>query len=60
MFLLNFLGNKLTDGSEAVSLMRWALYATQGRFLVLVSLRGVSQPQGHSVAIRIRSVEKFQ
>jgi hypothetical protein len=29
-----------------------------GRFLVLISLKGLSQPQGHSVAGWIRSIEK--
>jgi hypothetical protein len=30
-----------------------------GRFLVLISVRGRIDPQGHSAAGRIRSIEKF-
>jgi hypothetical protein len=37
--LPHFLDNQLTDGGEVVSLT-WQLLFTQGRFLVLISIRG--------------------
>jgi hypothetical protein len=29
-----------------------------GRFVVLISVKGLSRPQGRSAAVRIRSIEK--
>jgi hypothetical protein len=51
-----FLDNLLTDSSEVASLVHWPPF-TPKRFLVLISVRGC-QTQGHSVAGRIRSIEK--
>jgi hypothetical protein len=54
--LPHFLDNRLTDGGE-VSLTHLPPF-TPGRFLVLISIRGWVEPQGHIAAGRIRSIEK--
>jgi hypothetical protein len=47
------LDNRLTDGNEVVSLTGPAAICTPGRFLVLISVKRLSRPQGHSEAERI-------
>jgi hypothetical protein len=54
----NFLENRFTDGGKIVSLMRRPPFTTQGRFLVLISVRRLKRPQGHNAAAMIRSIEK--
>jgi hypothetical protein len=54
--LPHFLDNRLTDWSKIFSLTLRRAF-TPGRFLVLISVR-CCQPQGHSAAGRIRSIEK--
>jgi hypothetical protein len=55
--LPHFLHNRLTYGGEAVSLPRQPPF-TPGRFLVLISVKMLSRPQGHSAAGRFTSTEK--
>jgi hypothetical protein len=50
--LPHFLDNRLTDGGEVVSPTRRPSLPP-GRFLVLISVRGRVDPQGHSAAGRI-------
>jgi hypothetical protein len=53
----HFLGNRLTDGDEVVSLMRWPPFNTR-------QIKGthfcykLSEPQGYSAAGRIGQIEK--
>jgi hypothetical protein len=51
--LPHFLDNRLTDGGQLVSHP-----LPPGRFLVLISVKRLSPPQGHSAVGRIRSTEK--
>jgi hypothetical protein len=44
---------RLTDGGKVVSPTRRPLF-TPGRFLLLISVKRLSRPQGHSAAGRIR------
>jgi hypothetical protein len=48
----HFLANQLTDGGEVVSLTRRPPF-TSGILLVLISVKRLSRPQGHSAAGRI-------
>jgi hypothetical protein len=50
------LDSRLTDGDEFVSVKRRPL--PPGRFLVLISVKRLSRPQGHSAAGTIRSIER--
>jgi hypothetical protein len=51
-----FLGSWLTGGSEVVSITRWPPFTPRKILGAHFSWR-LSEPQGHSVARRIRSVE---
>jgi hypothetical protein len=53
----HFLDSQLTDDSEVVSLTCQQPF-TPERFLVLISVKRLNQPQGHSAAGRIWSLEK--
>jgi hypothetical protein len=53
--LPHFLDNRLTDGSEVVSLSRLPPLPP-GRFLLLISVRGWVDNRAHSAAGRIRSI----
>jgi hypothetical protein len=55
----NFLDKWLTDGSEVASLMH-DCPLPPGRTLVLISVKRLSQTQGHNAAGRIRPIEKIQ
>jgi hypothetical protein len=52
-------GGGLTDGEEVVSLMRQPRFTPKNNFWYSFLL-GVSKPQGHSAAGKIRQIEKFQ
>jgi hypothetical protein len=54
----HYLDNRLTDGGKALSLTRRPPFTPPGRFLVLISVRGWVDLQGHSAAGRIRPIEK--
>jgi hypothetical protein len=57
--LPHFLDNLLIDGSEVCQPYVLAgHHLPPGRFPVLISVKRLSRPQGHSVAGRIRSIEK--
>jgi hypothetical protein len=54
------LDNRLTDGGKVVSLTRRQPFTPPpGRFLVHVSVKRLSRPQGHSAPGKIRSIEKI-
>jgi hypothetical protein len=53
--LPHFLDSRLTDGGEDASFTRRLL---PGRFLILISVKRLSRPQGHSAVGRIRSIDK--
>jgi hypothetical protein len=55
--LLHFLDNRLTDGGEVVSLMRWLPFTI--RKIPRTSFcQRLGQPQSHSAAGKIRTIEK--
>jgi hypothetical protein len=53
------LANRLTDGGEVVRVTSRPAGRPlpPGRFLVLISVKRLSRPQGHNAAKRIRSIE---
>jgi hypothetical protein len=51
--LAHFLGSRLTDGGKAVSLVLATLYPLRS-FLMLISVKRLSQPQGYSAVGRFR------
>jgi hypothetical protein len=53
-----FLDNQLTDGGEVVSLTCWPPF-TPRKISCTHFCYSLSQPQGHSAAGMIRSIDKF-